>query len=125
MAQFKPRGSVDYFIGGYQTRNSEHITFSEGFLTQTANCSYGNYRIRIGADYQYKQFSVFFDQHTYMLYDKGFTPVVTDYFCGIKYRVTKEIEAKYEHLCRHPTDAAESLSRQFGGYDMVSVSYGY
>ena len=55
----------------------------------------------------------------------NFTPIVIDYFVGVKYPIMKNLMINYEHLCRHPIADTQSLSRQYGGYDMLSVSYGY
>lgn len=122
-AQFTPKASFDYFVGGYGIRTTDKLT------ARSSTVSYGNFRIRVGAEYAIKKLSAYFDQNVYA--NKGadisFSPIQAEWFVGVKFSLTKKINFKYEHLCTHPilSDWNPIENRLYGGYDMISVSYGY
>jgi hypothetical protein len=128
-AQFKPKIAVDYFIGGFSEKTIIQVVDGSMKHDNSIFIRNGEMRIRTGADYKYKGLTAYFDQHIYMDKSKGivFQPLSARWFVGLKYKVTKDITFNYEHLCIHPiqTDNNDTRSKIYGGYDMISVSYGY
>lgn len=119
-AQLNPKIAFDYFPKNYgikvTTPSAEIINY------------YGLFRVRLGADYTIKKFTVFFNQNVYMNKYSGITfrPLQAEWFAGLSYSITAKVKVTYEHLCIHPilTDG-KSQTKIFGGYDVISISYGY
>jgi len=127
--EFKPKVAFDYFP------TKRGCTFKVGdeiaFL--------GDYRTRIGLDFTGKvpinknfvrdlTYTAFTDIHTYMDFaNRGvqFSPNLVNFYIGVNLSY-KKFKLEYKHLCVHPTkvDGRKSLD-VYGGYDMVSLSYGY
>lgn len=130
-AQFKPRAAFDFFPGGYNTKTIQPVAPSTGMDQSVAVMSYGTFRVRIGADYRFKRFSAYFDQHVYMVKDQSFTfrPLQVDWYAGFKYRIGTNIHIQVEHLCIHPVASDRQnlifQPRVLGGYNMLSINYGY
>lgn len=115
-----PKIAIDVFEGN-------HLTFESPMSNTVFNIYQGNFRARLGADLRYKNATLYFDQHVYMQRDGiQFDPTQAYWYVGVKWR-NKKFEIKYEHLCIHPinTYSNQYRSRYFGGWDMVSFSYGY
>jgi len=128
--QLKPRASFDYFIGGYSTKNVKSLSTSTGMVEADALMRYGYFRTRIGAEYTVNRLSLYFDNYLYMnkSINISFRPLQSEWYAGIKFKIYNSIHIKYEHLCIHPviSDGSYELqTRLYGGYDMVSISYGY
>jgi hypothetical protein len=89
---------------------------------------YGTFRARIGAEASYRRFAIGFTQHVYMRHWNSFTfrPMQAEWFVNASFRLTDKLKLSVEHLCVHPvrTDGVRNVE-VFGGYNMVSVSYGY
>lgn len=120
-AQIKvnPRIAVDVFTTPYQMKlqnsNTNYIV------------NYGTFRARVGAEVTYKSFAAGFSQNVYM--EKGrnaFRPLQAEWFVNVSFKLTDKIKVSIEHLCVHPvrSDGIERIE-MFGGYNMISVSYGY
>ena len=127
-SQLKYRGAFDYFIGGYNTSIKQPSQYND--FDYNASMNYGNYRIRVGADYKIKKISLFFDQFVYMSKPSGvsFKPVQAEWYAGIRYNITKEIRVEFEHLCIHSVQSNigyDPQAKQYGGYNMISINYGY
>lgn len=122
-SQLKPRIAFDYFPGGYNTQLNIPVALSCGAQEWNVDVPRGNFRIRIGADY-----SIFyFDQSIYM--NKGigasFNPIQAEWAVGIKYKY-KGLTFRFEHLCIHPIgNSGIEAVKIYGGYDMISVGWGY
>ena len=118
-AQFKPRAAFDYFPNGYNTQLNSN--------TWTIIVPKGRFRIRTGADYSVKGVAGYFDQTVYMNEGRGgtFAPLQAEWYVGIKYTI-RGITVRAEHLCIHPIGTSGfNEVKQYGGYNMVSIGYGY
>ena len=130
--QLKPRAALDYYFGGYNTKAVITPPAYYGKKEAYIVMRYGSYRLRIGADYAIKKFpalALTFDQHVYMNRLRGlsFQPKQAEWYVGAKLTV-KKITFKFEHLCIHAVTgdgSYELQTRLYGGYNMLSVSYGY
>lgn len=119
--KIQPKIAVDYFVGGY------HYRVDNPMSNTVFSIDHGNCRARIGAEFSYKQASVYFDQHVYMKNSGlSFDPTQAYWWVGASY-FWRQIKIKYEHECIHPinTYSGQYRSKYYGGYDMVSISYGY
>lgn len=130
VAQLTPRAAFDYFAGGYDVKVVENRYYLGTQYENQIIIPHGEFRARVGADYRFKNVSVFFDQHIYMLKAQNITfqPLQATWFAGIEYHFTNEIKLKYEHMCTHSviTDgSANTQIKMYGGYNMFSISYGY
>ncbi len=117
--KLKPKFALDYF-----TTNS--VVFSS--TKDAFQYTYPNYRVRMGCDLTYKKFTLYFDQHIYMksVAITKFDPYQAYWYVGCNYKVSKNIKISYEHLCIHPiTYFSIPRDNLFGGYNMISISYGY
>lgn len=117
----QPKIALDLIPGEY------HIKVQNPMNNSVFSIDHGDFRARVGVEAFYKQFSVYFDQHIYMDYASAqFDPTQAYWFAGTKWR-NKKFEIKYEHTCIHPinTYSNQYRARYFGGWDMVSFSYGY
>jgi len=128
--QLKPRFAVDYFINGYDTKFVKTIIIDDADQEFSTKINNGNFRIRIGANYDFKHFNLYFDQNIYMNKAKNisFQPLQAEWFTGINIKVYKKIRVSYEHLCIHPIISNNTFNSQhkiYGGYNMFSISYGY
>lgn len=127
-AQFKPKAAFDYFPSGYVQKVIMPLSSTTGINQIESVIDYGNFRVRIGAEYQVKKWTAYFDQNIYMEKSSGvsFQPLQAEWFVGVKYEIVKGLVAKYEHLCIHPIQTDNIIiTTVYGGYDMVSISYGY
>lgn len=118
--KIQPKIAVDVF-------DSNHLTFESPMTNESFNVYQGNFRTRIGADLSYKNATLYFDQHLYMQrLGIQFDPTEAYWFAGAKYRINK-FEIKAEHLCIHPVNTYSNRwrAKYYGGYNMISVSYGY
>jgi hypothetical protein len=125
-AQLNPKIAFDYFPYKSEIRMAN-------FYAQSGNAAYishynGMFRVRVGADYSIKKFTIYFDQKVYMNKASGvsFRPLQAEWFAGLSYSITAKVKVTYEHLCIHPilTDGKDQ-TKIFGGYDVISISYGY
>lgn len=119
--RIQPKIAVDYFTNKYDLKFDNPNT-NDVFTVQQ-----GNFRTRIGAELSYKKASIYFDQHLYMnKVGSQFDPTEAYWYAGAKYK-WKFIDFKFEHLCIHPinTYSNQYRSRYYGGYNMISISYGY
>lgn len=119
-AQLNPKIAFDYFPNNYVVKIAA--------ATSGATNYYGMFRVRVGADYSIKKLTVYFDQKVYMNKASGisFRPMQAEWYVGLRYSVTDKIKIGYEHLCIHPIEAyAVYHSKVYGGYDVISISYGY
>lgn len=128
--QLKPKFSFDYFMGNYDIKIVTPILIDENLQEYSAKMDYGNFRVRIGADYEFKHFSVYFDQSIFMNKSKNITfqPLQAEWYAGAKIKIYKKIYFQYEHMCVHPiisNNTFEKQSKIYGGYNMLSISYGY
>jgi hypothetical protein len=126
-AQFKPRIAFDYFTNGYNERMVIPVPTSTGMSEFTIDNAKGNFRIRTGADYSFRGMTAYYDQAIYMNKSRGvtFDPLQAEWYAGVKY-TRWGLTMKAEHLCIHPigTYGVERIAR-YGGYNMISVGYGY
>lgn len=113
-----PKAAFDVFPRGYYIKMNN----------QTQKI--GDYRVRLGVDYSWKDFTFSGDAYTYMDYANRknsvtFSPKLAEYYVTIKYTY-KKINISYQHLCIHPikVDVAKDTNI-YGGYDMLSISYNY
>lgn len=118
MAQkFTPKVAFDVFPSGYYIKANDEIL------------KLGDYRTRMGVDFDWKIFKVYADVHTFMDWANNgkirFSPKVAEYYTGVKVKVNKVV-FKYEHLCIHPVKVDTKMDTNlYGGYDMLSISYNY
>ena len=129
-SQFTPKASFDYFATGYNTKTAVQADPSVSNERTEMIMRYGSFRVRIGGEYAIKKLSVHFEQHVYMNKAKNvtFAPTQAEWYAGVKYKFTDKIMVKYEHMCTHPVGSDGSQATQtslYGGYNMISVSYGY
>ncbi len=127
-AQFKPKAAFDYFPSGYREKVSMPVSVCTGMNEIESVVDYGNFRVRIGAEYQVKKWTAYFDQNIYMIKSSGisFQPLQAEWFAGVKYEIVKGLVAKYEHLCIHPIQTNGGIKTgAYGGYNMISIGYGY
>lgn len=126
-AQFKPRIAFDYFTNGYNERIVIPVPPSTGMNEFAIDDAKGNFRIRTGADYSFLGITAYYDQAIYMNKARGamFSPLQAEWYAGAKYTLWG-LTVKAEHLCIHPigTFGVERMKR-YGGYNMISVGYGY
>lgn len=113
-----PKAAFDIFTNGYK------------IILNDQPAKMGDFRTRIGLDFDWRKFTVYADTHVYMNYAGGssanFRPRLSEYYIGAKFHITKEIKVQYEHLCIHPVKAhGRSGIDKYGGYDMISLSYNY
>ncbi|MBV5348867.1 hypothetical protein JZU61_04325 [bacterium] len=128
--QFKPRAAFDYFPGTYHVRFVQSLPASTGLDEWATTKNYGSFRVRMGADYTYKRLTAYFDQYVYMDKSEGisFQPLQAEWYAGMKFRISDGLHLRFEHLCIHPILSSGSYItqiRMYGGYNMVSISYGY
>jgi len=119
--KFQPKIATDFFYPEY------HLTFQNPMNNSVFTVDQGDVRTRLGLEASYKKFSVYFDQHLYMDYAGGqFDPNTAYWYAGAKYK-WKFLDFKFEHLCIHPinTYSMQYRPRYYGGYNMISISYGY
>ena len=119
--KFQPKIAVEFFYPEY------HIQFQNPMNNTVYGVDMGDIRTKLGGEFTYKKASVYFDQHLYMDYAGAqFDPVQAYWFVGATYTY-KSIKFKYEHECIHPinTYSNQWRTRFYGGYDMISISYGY
>lgn len=130
-AQFKPRASIDYFLNAYNVKVSEQINIpGYGPFENSIIATYGSFRVRVGGEYRFKRFSAYFDQNVYMnkAQNISFQPLQAEWYTGVKFHIAKELSLKAEHMCMHPILSDVSVKatpRVYGGYNMISLSYGY
>lgn len=127
-AQFKPKAAVDYFNKGYRQKVIMPLPTSTGQKNIESIVNYGEFRLRMGAEYKYKDFSAYLDQNIYMDKASGvtFTPLQAEWFAGLKVEIKKGLFLKYEHYCIHPIETDGNIKTNvYGGYDLISLSYGY
>ena len=127
-AQLKPKFAFDWFplSNGNFTSNYNPVTNSNVSVNE------GNFRVRVGGEYKIWKITSYFDMQISMLLKTNitsgglFVPTQNKFYFGFKIDITKSVKMRLEHLCIHPIITAnESLNQQFGGYDMISVSYNY
>lgn len=117
----QPKIAVDFFPREY------HLTFQNPMNNSVFSVDHGDFRTRLGAEFTYKKASAYFDQHIYMDYAGGaFDPTQAYWYVGVTYK-WKFFNFKAEHLCVHPisTYSNQWRTKYYGGYNMISVSYGY
>lgn len=130
-AQFKPRASIDYFLEGYNMKVYENIQIPGiGVFENSVISRYGRFRVRIGGEYRIKRLGLYFDQNVYMIKANSifYRPLQAEWYTGAKFYITNDISIKAEHLCMHPIMSdvlSKNNSRVYGGYNMISISYGY
>lgn len=127
-AQFKPKAAFDYFPTGYRQKVVMPLPASTGMNEIESIVDFGNFRVRIGAEYQIKKVSVYFDQSIYMnkAQNVAFVPLQAEWYAGMKYEIVKGVSLKYEHLCIHPIQTNGGIKTgAYGGYNMISIGYGY
>ena len=126
-AQFKPRAAFDYFPNGYNTQLSLPVPATSGLDLWNITVPKGHFRVRTGADYSVRGVTGYFDQTVYMNEGRGgtFLPLQAVWYVGVKY-TRWGLTVKAEHLCIHPIGASGMDGiKQYGGYNMVSIGYGY
>lgn len=119
--KIQPKIAVDYFPKEY------NLKFQNPLRDISFTVYHGDFRTRLGGEFIYKKASVYFDQHIYMKYsDKSFDPTEAYWYVGAKYS-TKYIKIQFEHLCIHPinTYSSQYRTKYYGGYNTISISYGY
>lgn len=125
----QPKVAFDYFP------NSLGYTF----MVNNELAELGRYRTRVGIDFignipinkpfiKDIKYNVFTDIHTHMNFaNRGlrFDPKIVNFYIGANLSY-KKFKIEYKHLCVHPTKSHTSIPIQvYGGYDMISISYGY
>lgn len=123
-SQLKPRIAFDYFPGGYNTQ----LYISD----LGVDVPRGDFCIRTGAEYSILNMArvpmmFYFDQSVYMNKGRGanFNPIQAEWAVGIKYKY-KGLTFRFEHLCIHPIgNSGIEAVKIYGGYDMISVGWGY
>ena len=85
-AQFKPKAAFDYFPSGHLEKVVMPVSASTGMNGIESVVDYGNFRVRIGAEYQVKKWTAYFDQNIYMEKSSGisFQPLQAEWFAGVK-----------------------------------------
>lgn len=119
--KIQPKIAVDYFQRKY------HLTFENPNTNDVFSVYHGDFRTRLGAELTYKKASIYFDQHLYMNKSGlSFDPTQAYWYVGATYK-WKFLNFKAEHLCIHPisTYSNQWRTKYYGGYNMISVSYGY
>lgn len=130
-SQLSTRAAMDYFPGGLRelisTVNSDGQTISQNQIL----ASYGDFRVRIGADYRIGRFKAYFDQNVYMGLGESWTfrPNSAEWSVGLTFKIMDGVRLQFEHLCGHPVlndlnvDGRGVQIRK--GYNMISINYGY
>lgn len=130
-AQLKTRAAFDYFSTGNRLIMSQSSRTPSGVESTESIINimeYGSFRVRTGADYTIKRFTAYFDQSVYMKLSKtSFSPLQAEWYVGVKYNITSKINLQVEHLCIHPVSPRllGQGVRLYGGYNMISINYGY
>lgn len=118
-----PKAELEYFIG--REKFSRFISENDTF-----DFNYGQLKTRVGLDFKYGSFTLYFDTDTYMNKSKkGFTfdPTHVDFFSGFSINIKENIKLSFVHLCQHPvtTYSANKKDSMYGGFSSIKISYNY
>ena len=116
-----PKVSASY--GDYQIRVRDDIS---GLPT---SYRLPNFKFRTGLEMKYKKVSAYYDS-SFLCEYKGtsFAPKQAIFEIGASYEVIKNIKVGASHCCLHPLHSDSDHAYNggvFGGYNQITISYGY
>jgi hypothetical protein len=117
----KPKVEIAYYVG------QQYFTRLQG--ADTTNFRYGQFLTRTGLDFNFGPFTLYFDTNIYMnksTNSASFAPNLAEFYSGLKIDITNKIALKVEHLCIHSLRSwGNDAPNLYGGYNKISLSYGY
>lgn len=134
-AQFFPKAMVKYSFNENYTENcvtdSKLIPNLNGGITTLPDnkISLPHLSIKLGAEYKYHKLSAYFN-NTIWIVPQGLTkyqPEIEKFDIGLNFYVTDKIKLNFEHCCIHNIETPKYINNHplTGGYNQISISYGY
>jgi hypothetical protein len=130
-----PKAKLEYDI----SKSPYRMTPYNGTSLISSGIVLGRMMTGIGLDFVYKNFSISFDNETFMadnIKEMAFHPTQANFIFNFKYTFKGNYKIYIEHACFHPLTSVNGIGYEFensgvnmagymGGYTNIGISFNY